>query len=362
MPAPRHGRISGSTPGGSLHPPGGPDNGPVLGVLALHERVHAAAGEATLRGLSTACTEGLRRPGVCRTVRRVIGGRAAVQVMGLTMVAVCAGGVMAGCSRDRGEAGPGATQSSATTDAAPPSSTPTIPPSGPSASGTAPSSTADGTTSPVGRRYPVHTSIVATTFWVGEVFDPHADDGSQVLSTYDDDWMANYGGCDGIVVADDCRTERRTAANHFFPTRMTPRENPFYLDLPFDDVNDPAAAARRASVVPWAHDPGWAEKLADPDQSIMKNRWVAVRKGSQVCYAQIQDAGPGEYDDAEYVFGTDDARPKNERYNGAGMDVSPALNGCLGFSDLNGEDDRVDWWFVDDADVPDGPWSIVVTR
>jgi hypothetical protein len=222
------------------------------------------------------------------------------------------------------------------------------------------SSSPEGSAEMVGR-YPVHTSIVATTFWVGEVFDPHADDGSQVFSTYDDHWMSAYGGCDGVVVDDECRTERRVAENHFFPTRMTPRQNPFYLDLPFDDVNDPSAAARRASVVPWAHDPGWAEKLADPHQSIMKNRWVAIRKGNNVCYGQIQDAGPGQYDDAEYVFGTHDERPVNDRYNGAGMDVSPALNGCLGFSELNGQNDRVDWWFVDDADVPEGPWRIVVT-
>jgi hypothetical protein len=210
-------------------------------------------------------------------------------------------------------------------------------------------------------RYPLHTGIVATTFWVGEVFDPTAEDGSQVLSTYDDDWLAHYGGCDGVVVGEECRTERRVAANGWFPSRMTPRENPFYLDLPFDDVNDPDAAARRAEVVPWAHDPGWAERLADPDRSVMKNRWVAVRKGGRVCFGQVQDAGPGEYDDAEYVFGTDDARPANKRYNGAGMDVSPALNGCLGFAELDGEDDRVDWWFVDDADVPEGPWTRVVT-
>jgi hypothetical protein len=230
-----------------------------------------------------------------------------------------------------------------------------------SASGRRGTPSSPGASAEMVGRYPVHTSIVATTFWVGEVFDPHADDGSQVFSTYDDHWMSAYGGCDGVVVDDECRTERRVAENHFFPTRMTPRQNPFYLDLPFDDVNDPSAAARRASVVPWAHDPGWAEKLADPQQSIMRNRWVAIRKGSAVCYGQIQDAGPGEYDDAEYVFGTHDERPANGRYNGAGMDVSPALNGCLGFSELNGQNDRVDWWFVDDADVPEGPWRIVVT-
>ena len=43
------------------------------------------------------------------------------------------------------------------------------------------------------------------------------------------------------------------------------------------------------------------------------------------------------------------------------MDVSPALNSCLAFADLNGADDRVDWQFVDDADVPAGPWRILVT-
>ena len=218
------------------------------------------------------------------------------------------------------------------------------------------------TSSKGARRYPLHTSIVATTFWVGEIFDPNAADGSQVVSTYDDRWLEHYGGCDGQVVAGECRTERRTAANDYFPTRMTPRQNPFYLDLPFDDVNDPGAAAQRASVVPWAHDPGWAQKLPDPDQSIMKNRWVAIRKGDRVCYGQIEDAGPGQYDDVRYVFGRHDERPANRRYNGAGMDVSPALNGCLGFSELNGQDDRVDWWFVDDAGVPAGPWRLLVTR
>lgn len=258
----------------------------------------------------------------------------------------------------------GAATSSTPTTRAPAASTPavstTVPaPPPPSSSASAPGRTATAGTA---RRYPVHTGIVATTFWVGEVFDPDAPDGSQVLSTYDDHWLASYGGCDGVVVDGACSTERRTAENGYFPTSMTPRQNPFYLDLPFDDVNDPRAAAQRASVVPWAHEPRYAAALADPDWSLMKNRWVAVRKDGRTCYGQVQDAGPGVYDDARYVFGTDDARPANRRYNGAGMDVSPALNGCLGFAELDGEDDVVDWWFVDDADVPPGPWTRLVTR
>ena len=131
--------------------------------------------------------------------------------------------------------------------------------------------------------------------------------------------------------------------------------------MPFDDVNNADAFARRASVIPWAQDPGYAGHETDPGFSYMKNRWVEIAKGGKTCYGQIQDAGPGEYNDAEYVFGESDTRPLNERYNGAGMDVSPALNGCLGFSDLNGDQDRVNWRFVDDDDVPPGPWRTLVT-
>ena len=84
-----------------------------------------------------------------------------------------------------------------------------------------------------GEGYPWHTGIVATTFWVGEVFEPGATDGSQERSAYDSEWMESYGGCDGVVVAGSAETEPRTAPNGFFPTRMTPLENPFYLDLPY---------------------------------------------------------------------------------------------------------------------------------
>lgn len=207
-----------------------------------------------------------------------------------------------------------------------------------------------------------HTEIVATTFWVGEVLDPEAPDGSQEISAYDSDWMASYGGCDGIVVAGECRTEPRTAANGFFPTAMTPLENPFYLDLPFDDVNNRSAFAMRCDVVPWANEPGYRGRCADKKFSFLKNRWVQlVGPNGATCYGQVQDAGPARYDDADYVFGTRDERPANRKFNGAGLDVSPALNGCLGFRALNGAVDRVSWRFVEEDAVPDGPWRVLVT-
>lgn len=209
--------------------------------------------------------------------------------------------------------------------------------------------------------YPWHTDIVATTFWVGEIFDPLAEDGSQRISTYDSQWFESYGGCDGVWHGDTCATEARSAADHFFPTAMTPRENPFYLDLPFDDINDERAFAVRDDVVPWASQAPYSGHRQDRSFSYLKNRWVEIEHDGAVCFGQIQDAGPGEYHDSAYVFGHDDARPANTRYGGAGLDVSPALTGCLGFAELDGQSAIVDWRFVDADDVPAGPWSLIVT-
>jgi hypothetical protein len=142
---------------------------------------------------------------------------------------------------------------------------------------------------------------------------------------------------------------------------MTPQQNPFYLDLPFDDLNDSTAFAERAQVIPWANDPGYAGHVTDTTFSYMKNRWVKLTKNGRTCYGQNEDAGPGQYHDATYVFGSNDARPANKLYNNAGLDVSPALNGCLGYAELDGDNDQVDWQFVDDVDVPNGPWKIIVT-
>lgn len=239
---------------------------------------------------------------------------------------------------------------------------------------------------PAATKYPLHTNVVSTTFWVGEIFNASLADGSQVCSTYNGQWAFQhtginagttpdsasgcpgsiYGGCDGVSSGSGssfaCATEARDASNGYFPKNQpAPLENPFYLDLPYDDVNDSKAFAERASVIPWARDSAYAGREQDRSFSYMKNQWVRIRKGNQECYGQIQDAGPGQYHDKEYVFGSNDARPANKEFNGAGMDVSPALNACLGFEDVNGESDTVDWQFVTRDQVPDGPWLDIVT-
>jgi hypothetical protein len=97
----------------------------------------------------------------------------------------------------------------------------------------------------------------------------------------------------------------------------------------------------------------------------MKNRWVKlIGPHGSACYGQIEDAGPSHdslYHDSAYVFGTDNRQPVQGQFNNAGADVSPALNGCLGFSELNGENDQINWQFVDDVAVPAGPWRRIIT-
>lgn len=209
--------------------------------------------------------------------------------------------------------------------------------------------------------YPGHTGIVATTFWVGEIFDADAADGSQEISTYDDHWLKNYGGCDGRRVKGECRTEKRTAKNDYFPTQMKPRQNPFYLDLPYDDLNDSYGYKHRGTYIPWARTEPYRSRIKDDRVSLMKDRWVRLSKNGRTCYGQVEDAGPGKYHNKKYVFGSKDSRPSNRRYNRAGVDVSPALNGCLGFSELDGASDKVSWRFVEADAVPDGPWTRIVT-
>jgi hypothetical protein len=204
--------------------------------------------------------------------------------------------------------------------------------------------------------YPLHTNITATVFWIGE---PKGNGSSEdnAVSAWDDAWLKHYGGFD------DYRRVRRAARSYFPP--FTPMENPFYFDLPYNDFGQAGKPRRnRMSVVPWASQ--LRNQMASHQRrgrafSLLKNRWIKLMRDGRVCYAQWEDSGPYVYDDARYVFGSDDPRPRNRRANRAGIDVSPAVRDCLGFTGLNDDRNKVDWQFVDRAAVPDGPWLRVVT-
>ncbi len=191
--------------------------------------------------------------------------------------------------------------------------------------------------------YPVHTNITATVFWVGEPVGNGSSENNAV-SAWDDAWQKHFGCFDNFAKRDG-----------YLPAGCTPKENPFYLDLPYNDFTD--AGTRKqdvATVVPWG-------KEMRAEESLMKNRWVKITKNNSTCYGQIEDAGPYEYNDTSYVFGKQDQRPKSQEANNAGLDVSPALRDCLKFNGLNNDENKVNWQFVNETEVPDGPWKTTVT-
>jgi hypothetical protein len=187
-----------------------------------------------------------------------------------------------------------------------------------------------------GERFPWKKEIVTTVFWIGE--KPTANNPvPNVSSSWDGAWTKNYGGFD-----DPEKSHRRD----FIPVKFTPRQNPFYCALPY---NDKAASGHRPEaprVVPW-----FKEAYQGPGVSTCKDRWIAIRKGNKVAYAQWEDAGPFRTDHWQYVFGNE--RPKPNLNKGAGLDVSPAVRDYLGID----ETDVTDWKFVEFSEVPPGPWS-----
>ena len=131
-----------------------------------------------------------------------------------------------------------------------------------------------------------------------------------------------------------------------FQRSFTPRQNPFYCALPYNDKASTGHRPEAPQVVPW-----FKEAYQGPAVSTCKGRWIAIRKGNRVAYAQWEDAGPFRTDHWQYVFGNE--RPKPNLNKGAGLDVSPAVRDFLRFD----ETDVTDWRFVEFSEVPHGPWA-----
>jgi hypothetical protein len=185
-------------------------------------------------------------------------------------------------------------------------------------------------------RYPWKTSIVTTVFWIGE--EPSGNNPvPNRTSSWDKQWARNYGGFDDPNPAN---------RNNYRPAKFTPRQNPFYCALPYNDKQRTGHRPEAPQVVPW-----FKEAYQGPAASTCKDRWVAIRKGNRIAYAQWEDAGPFRTDYWQYVFGN--ARPKPTLNKGAGLDVSPAVRDYLGLKST----DLTDWRFVDFTEVPHGPWS-----
>ena len=190
---------------------------------------------------------------------------------------------------------------------------------------------------PADGRYPWHQNIVTTIFWIGE-----SPTGNNPVpnrsSAWDLNWSSSYGGSDSPDAG-----ERRG----FLPAKFVPRQNPFYIALPYNDVSMGRTKPEAYRVIPWFN-----LTFARSGQSVLKDRWVAIRKLGRICYAQWEDVGPFSTDNWQYVFGTDRPRPNLNR--GAGLDVSPAVRDYLNLAPT----DATDWKFADFSEVPPGPWAL----
>ena len=185
--------------------------------------------------------------------------------------------------------------------------------------------------------FPLRRNIVTTYFWIGQGGTPISAT-TNIKSAWDSFWKKNFGGID----CPDQRKDAKKFREASLPKKFAPTLNPFYVALPFNDIAFPKKSRK------WVY--WWDEGKFQKDrfESQCNGRWIMIRFNNKVCYAQWEDVGPLRYDHAEYVFG--DELPN--RHSRAGLDVSPAVRDYLGLSGL----DKTDWKFVEDDQVPYGPW------
>ncbi|PLX28065.1 hypothetical protein C0583_02430 [Candidatus Parcubacteria bacterium] len=179
---------------------------------------------------------------------------------------------------------------------------------------------------------------MTSVFWAGEGADASNDYISNRESYWDVDWMESFGGIDD--------PNNRCG---YWPCEFEPQENPFYFALPYGDYDEDGEHKDSLRDLNWY-------RGEDIDESILKNRWIEIVYKNQVCYGQWEDVGPMNTDDYDYVFGS--AMPENDFGVKAGLDVSPALRDCLGM-----ETNVVTAWrFIEEDEVPSGPWKTIVTE
>lgn len=182
--------------------------------------------------------------------------------------------------------------------------------------------------------FPWKRNVVATVFWVGEL-PTENNPTPNTKSAWDENWQANFGGYD--------QPDQRKG---YRPATFSPMLNPFYIALPYNDVQKGGTHRAEAyQVIPWF----WEAYRGD-GISVCKDRWVEIHHSGKVCYAQWEDVGPFEVDHWQYVFGNESPRPN--RNQSAGIDLSPAVRDFLQLRSGG----NVEWRFANDRDIPPGPW------
>ncbi|MFK7849979.1 MAG: hypothetical protein AB8D78_03275 [Akkermansiaceae bacterium] len=191
--------------------------------------------------------------------------------------------------------------------------------------------------------YPWKTYITATIFWCGEQ-PTKRNPTPNCKSSWDTKWSINFGGYD------DPNPNNRIADHRtgdFRPKKFIPKLNPFYIALPYNDVKNWKTHKPEASkVIPW-----FSRVNPPPGKTVLKGRWVQIYVNKRSCYAQWEDCGPWVTDDWQYVFGK--KKPKATQNGAAGIDISPSIRDYLGIKSGT----KVHWRFVEEAQVPYGPWK-----
>jgi len=191
--------------------------------------------------------------------------------------------------------------------------------------------------------YPWKTHVTSTIFWIGETpTDRNPTPNNK--SSWDQQWSANFGGFDDPNPANRIANH---STSEFRPKGFVPKLNPFYVALPYNDVNGSRSHKPEAArVIPW-----FSRVRPEPGESVCKGRWIQIYRAGRSCYGQWEDCGPWETDDWEFVFGN--KPPKTTQNGAAGIDLSPAIRDYLGMK----SGDKVHWRFVEAGQVPYGPWK-----
>lgn len=191
--------------------------------------------------------------------------------------------------------------------------------------------------------YPWKTYVTATIFWCGE--KPTQNNPTpNCKSSWDQQWAINFGGYDD---PDPASRIANHTTGEFRPKGFIPKLNPFYIALPYNDVQGWSSHKPEASkVIPW-----FSRMSPAPGKTVLKGRWVQIFCNKRSCYAQWEDCGPWVTDDWQYVFGN--KPPKTTQNGAAGIDLSPSIRDYLGAK--SGE--KVHWRFVEESQVPYGPWK-----
>src|SRR2546423_14765979 len=113
---------------------------------------------------------------------------------------------------------------------------------------------------PAIQRFPWKTNIVTTVFWVGE----QAGGNNPVpnyKSCWDANWTSNYGGFD---------TPEPSSRRNYISASFSPRQNPFYCALPYNDVTHWQFKPEAPLGIPWVR-----TAYCEPCRPVCHEPWVA---------------------------------------------------------------------------------------